>query len=200
MPEPLILASTSRWRIELLARLELPFECVAPNFDERAQDHRLAELGPHAFALALARGKAHSVAGAPGSDAWVLAADQLAVLDEPDGPLLLHKPGSESRAVEQLMQLRGRTHRLISGIVLARGAVEHHEIDEHHLTMRAFERAEAEAYVARHRPLDSAGSYHIEDAGIRLFERIDSRGGDHTGIMGLPLLAVCRLLRTAGLL
>jgi septum formation protein len=66
--------------------------------------------------------------------------------------------------------------------------------------MRAFERAEAADYVARHRPIHSAGSYHIEDAGIRLFERIDSRGGDHTGIMGLPLLAVCRLLRAAAIL
>jgi septum formation protein len=199
LPEPLILASTSRWRIELLARLDVPFRSVAPNFDERAEDHRLAELGPHAFALALARGKARSLEDRE-RDAWVLAADQLAVLDEPDGPLLLHKPGTEQRAVEQLMQLRGRTHRLISGVVLVRGEIEHHEIDEQHLTMRSFDRAEAEAYVARHRPVDSAGSYHIEDAGIRLFERIDSRGGDHTGIMGLPLLAVCRLLRTAGLL
>jgi septum formation protein len=199
LPEPLILASTSRWRIELLARLDVPFRSVAPNFDERAEDHRLAELGPHAFALALARGKARSLEDRE-RDAWVLAADQLAVLDEPDGPLLLHKPGTEQRAVEQLMQLRGRTHRLISGVVLVRGEIEHHEIDEQHLTMRSFDRAEAEAYVARHRPVDSAGSYHIEDAGIRRFERIDSRGGDHTGIMGLPLLAVCRLLRTAGLL
>jgi septum formation protein len=197
----LILASTSRWRIELLARLDLPFVSVAPDFDERAEDHRLPELGPHAFALELARGKARSVAAtATGANAWVLAADQLAVLDEPEGPQLLHKPGTEERAVEQLMQLRGRTHRLISGVVLARGGIEHYEIDEHHLTMRMFERAEAEAYVARHRPIHSAGSYHIEDAGIRLFERIDSRGGDHTGIMGLPLLAVCRLLRAAGFL
>jgi septum formation protein len=199
LPDPLILASTSRWRIELLARLDVPFESVAPDFDERAEDHRLPELGPHAFALELARGKARSVAGTH-PDAWILASDQLAVLDEADGPQLLHKPGSEPRAVEQLMQLRGRTHRLISGVVLTRGAIEFHEIDEQHLTMRSFERAEAEAYVARHRPVHSAGSYHIEDAGIRLFERIDSRGGDHTGIMGLPLLAVCRLLRGARLL
>jgi septum formation protein len=196
VPEPLILASTSRWRIELLARLELPFECVAPDYDERAQDHRFPELGPHAFALELARGKAHSIAKHR-PDAWVLAADQLAILDEGDGPVILHKPGSEQRAIEQLMQLRGRTHRLITGVVLVRGAIEQHEIDEQQLTMRAFERAEAADYVARHRPIHSAGSYHIEDAGIRLFEKID---GDHTGIMGLPLLAVCRLLRKAALL
>lgn len=192
----LILASTSRSRSQLLARLEVPFSCVAPSFDERAEDHRFAELGPHAFALELARGKARSVTQvAP--DAWVLGADQLAVLDVGEHPTLLHKPGTEQRAIEQLMSLSGRTHRLITGVVLARGTVEHCEVDEQHLTMRAFPRAEAEAYVTRHRPLDSAGAYHIEDAGIRLFERID---GDHTGIMGLPLLAVCRLLRAAGLL
>jgi septum formation protein len=192
----LILASTSRWRLELFARLEVPFTCLAPDYDERAQDHRFPELGPHAFALELARGKARSLMGSH-PDAWVLAADQLAILDELDGPVILHKPGTEERAIEQLMQLRGRTHRLITGVVLMRGATEHQEVDEQHLTMRAFERAEAADYVARHRPVESAGSYHIEDAGIRLFERID---GDHTGIMGLPLLAVCRLLRAAALL
>jgi septum formation protein len=190
----LILASTSRSRSELLARLDVPFTCVAPDFDERAEDHRFAELGPQAFALALARGKARSVARHY-PNAWVLAADQLAVLDLDEGPRLLHKPGTHERAIDQLMSLSGRTHRLINGVVLARGDVEHVEVDEGRLTMRAFPRAEAEAYVTRYRPLDSAGAYHIEDAGIRLFKRID---GDHTGIMGLPLLAVCRLLRAAG--
>lgn len=195
-PEPeLVLASTSRWRAELLARLELPFTTAAPRFDERAEDHRFAELGPQAFALHLARAKAASLAA--DSSAWILAADQLAVLDEAAGPELLHKPGTAARAVEQLMRLRGRTHRLVTAVVLTRGPLEHHAIDEQRLTMRAFSRAEAEAYVTRHQPLGSVGSYHIEDAGIRLFERIE---GDYTGIIGLPLLAVCRLLRAAGLL
>ncbi|PRP93275.1 Maf-like protein YceF [Enhygromyxa salina] len=193
----LVLASTSRWRAELLARLELPFETAAPSFDERGEDHRFAALGPQQFALHLARGKAASLAGRD-DNPWILAADQLAVLDRADGPLLLHKPGTEARAVEQLMRLRGRRHRLVTAVVLTRAGVEHHEIDEQRLTMRAFSRAEAEAYVARHRPLASAGAYHIEDAGIRLFERIE--GEDYTGIIGLPLLAVCRLLRAASLL
>lgn len=190
----LVLASTSRWRAELLARLELPFEQAAPRFDERGEDGRFAELGPRAFALHLARGKARSL---DEGEAWILAADQIAVLDEADGPALLHKPGTEARAVEQLMRLRGRTHRLITAVVLARARVEHHEIDEQRLTMRRFERAEAEAYVARHRPVDSVGAYHVEDAGIRLFATIE---GDYTGIIGLPLLAVCRLLRAARLM
>jgi septum formation protein len=195
-PARLILASTSRWRAELLARLEVPFEQAAPSFDERGEDHRLAELGVDGFALHLARGKARSLAPAhPG--AWILAADQLAILDEAEGPALLHKPGTAARAVEQLVRLRGRTHRLVTGVVLVRGDEEHRELDEARLTMRAFARAEAEAYVARHQPVDSAGAYHVEDAGVRLFEAIE---GDYTGIIGLPLLAVCRLLRAASLL
>ena len=195
----LILASGSRWRAQLLARLELPFEAVAPDYDERAQDHLFEELGPREFALHLARGKAATLASER-PHAWILAADQIAVLDEPGGPILLHKPGSEERAEAQLMRLRGRRHRLITAVVLrgpAPEAAEAHEIDEHRMTMRAFSRAEAADYVARHRPLGSVGAYHIEDAGIRLFERIE--GEDDTAIIGLPLLAVCRLLRGADL-
>ncbi|HVH97721.1 MAG TPA: nucleoside triphosphate pyrophosphatase [Enhygromyxa sp.] len=192
----LVLASGSRSRADLLGRLELPFVCERPSFDERAHDHRFAELGPHAYALLLARGKAHSVAARRPND-WILGADQLAVLDEPEGPTLLHKPGTEARAVEQLMRLRGRSHRLIGAVVLVGPGFEAHEIDEAVLTMRMFEEAEARAYVERHQPLESAGAYHIEDAGIRLFERVE---GDYTGIIGLPLLAVCRLLRGARVL
>ena len=105
----------------------------------------------------------------------------------------------------QLLRLRGRSHRLITAVVLLRAGPEDgeqggwsHAIDEQRLTMRDFAEAEALAYVARHRPVDSVGAYHIEDAGIRLFERIE--GEDYTGIIGLPLLAVCRLLRARGLL
>lgn len=195
---PLVLASTSRFRQQLLARLGLPFEGVAHRFDERAADHLFGPLSPAEFALHLARGKAESLASVHPQQ-FILAADQLAVIDEPEGPELLHKPGTHARAVEQLMRLSGRSHRLVSGVVLrAPDGRERSVIDEQHLTMRAFERAEAQDYVARCEPLDSCGSYHIEDAGIRLFERI--RSEDYTGIIGLPLLAVCQLLREVDLL
>jgi len=193
---PLVLASTSRWRAELLARLELEFETQAPDFDERAEDGQFAVLGPRDFALHLARGKAESLRGRY-AEACLLAADQIAVL----GPRLLHKPSSEQAAVAQLMDLRGRSHRLITAVVLQAvggplDGTQIHAIDEQRLTMRSFSESEARAYVSRHRPLDSVGAYHIEDAGIRLFERIE--GEDFTGIIGLPLLAVCRLLREFG--
>ncbi|MCA9682484.1 MAG: Maf family protein, partial [Myxococcales bacterium] len=140
---PLVLASTSRWRAELLARLELPFETRAPDYDERLHDHRFAALGPHDFALHLARGKAESLVSAYPAGAWILAADQIAVIGSDEAPELLHKPGSEANAVAQLLRLRGRSHRLITAVVLLRAGPEDgeqggwsHAIDEQRLTMR----------------------------------------------------------------
>jgi septum formation protein len=190
---PLVLASGSPYRAQLLARLEIPFEVRVPDVDERVHDRRLATLGPAGLALAIARAKAASLGR---HDAWVLAADQIAIVDGE----LLHKPGTPDAAVEQLMRLAGRTHALVTGVVLVHAATgaEHVGVDEHRLTMRAIEVEQARAYVRRHMPLDCVGSYRIEDPGIALFERIE--GEDYTGIVGLPLLTVARLLRRAGLL
>lgn len=225
MPPQLVLASTSRYRRALIERLGVPFTAMAPEFDERAHDDAFERLGPHAFALHLARGKAASVARAlataagtsagasatplhgagvrPGSDGghWILAADQLALLPTDAGApaRLLHKPVTPVAAVDQLMTLAGREHRLVTAIVLRdEVGTEHHGVDEVVLHMRAFGRAEAQAYVQACAPLDCAGSYRVEDRGITLFRAID--GADPTSIMGLPLLLTARLLRGAGLL
>lgn len=191
----LVLASTSRYRQELLTRLEVDFEALAPDFDEAAETHRFAELEPAAFARSLARGKARSLRSRR-PQAWILAADQIAVVDGE----LLHKPGTEEAAIAQLMRLRGRTHALITGVALlnaATGEIDE-RVDHQRLTMRRYSEAEAAAYIRAHRPLDCVGSYRIEDAGIRLFAAIE--GQDFTGIIGLPLLAVGGLLRTRGLM
>ena len=195
----LVLASSSRYRAALLERLELPFEALAPEFDEAAAAARLADLAPADLALRLARGTAASLRPAR-SHAWILAADQIGVLTRAEAPVLLRKPGSIDAAVDQLLSMAGRSHELVTAVVLdaPRGGAPREAIDRQRLTMRDFDRAEARDYVNRHRPLDCAGSYRLEDAGIKLFERIESR--DYTGIIGLPLLAVSRLLREAGLL
>lgn len=192
----LVLASTSRYRRELLQRLDVPFFTAAPAYDERAEDARFGELGAPDFALRLALGKAESLRSA-NSDAWILGADQVAV---GPGPELLHKPGTEDQAVAQLMRLSGATFQLVTGVVLldATSGAADTAVDVQTLTMRAYGEDEAAAYVRGYQPLDCAGSFRIEDAGIKLFARIDS--ADFTGIIGLPLLAVARLLRTAGLL
>lgn len=198
MSGPLVLASTSKARRELLGRLEVEFEAASPRFDEEAHRDRFDEMTDAAFALMLARGKAQSLADSF-SDRWILAADQVAVLPGPPRKRL-DKPGTEAVAIEHLMELSGTMHRLTTGVVLMHaGRGETFEaVDEQRLTLRAFDRAEAEAYVRRYRPLECAGSYRIEDAGIKLFESIE--GSDYTGIIGLPLLAVGRLLRRVGVL
>ncbi|MFY0537980.1 Maf family protein [Nannocystis pusilla] len=191
----LVLASTSRYRRELLQRLDVPFFTAAPAYDERAEDALRRARRPE-FALRLALGKAESLRSA-NSDAWILGADQVAV---GPGPELLHKPGTEDQAIAQLMRLSGATFQLVTGVVLldAASGASDTAVDVQTLTMRAYGEDEAAAYVRRYQPLDCAGSFRIEDAGIKLFARIDS--GDFTGIIGLPLIAVARLLRTAGLL
>ena len=198
-PPRLVLASTSRYRAQLLERLEVPFEVAAPRFEEDPERPRFAELGDEGFALHLARGKAASLR-AVYPDAWLLAADQIGVLQGDAGPHLLGKPGTEAKAIAQLLSMSGRSHQLVTAVVLAppSGAAALETVDRQRLHMRAFGEAEARAYVMRHQPLDCAGGYRIEDAGIRLFERIE--GSDYTGIIGLPLLAVAGLLREAGLL
>lgn len=194
----LLLASTSRYRKALLQRLSIPFDVAAPEFDESAHEDRFSSSTDDAFALHLAQGKARSlVRSHPGH--LILAADQIATVEAPTRTLL-HKPGSVDRAVAQLMTLAGRTHTLTTGVVLLDASSGRLEtaVDRQRLTMRSYEEDEARAYVEAARPLDCVGAYRVEDAGITLFD--DIHADDVTGIIGLPLLHVCRLLRRFGLL
>lgn len=186
----LVLASTSAYRRQLLERLGVRFRAASPDVDERALEPRGASA--EVVALTLARAKADAVARHfPG--ALVLGSDQLVDLDGER----LGKPGTPERAVEQLARLAGRTHRIVTAVVLRRpdGRVDEH-VDVHLMRMRALERAALERYVALESPVDCAGAYKIEGRGLALFESI--AGDDHTGIIGLPLLAVVRMLEAAG--
>ncbi|MEY4582407.1 MAG: hypothetical protein RL701_7110 [Pseudomonadota bacterium] len=186
----LVLASTSVYRRQLLARLGVPFTAAAPSCDEEAlKDPTLA---PAALASHLAREKARSILSDwPG--AYVLGSDQLV---EVDGEVL-GKPGTAERAVAQLTQLSGRSHRLITAFALVSpsGALTEH-VDVHTLRMRTLSAAELTRYVSADQPLDCAGSYKIETRGITLFEHIE--GTDFTAIPGLPLIALTSVLRTHG--
>jgi septum formation protein len=190
----LILASTSRYRQELLARLGLAFEAIAPPYDEERGKAELAHLDPEALSLALGRGKARSIA-ALHDDAIVIGSDQIAVLDG----ARLDKPGTHERARAQLSRLAGRTHRLVTSVVVidARSGLERDHVDVHELTMRPLSGTQIAAYVARDAPLDCAGSYRVESLGVALFDRV--RGDDATAIVGLPLVAVTRILVAMGL-
>ena len=186
----LVLASTSPYRRALLGRLGLPFECVAPD----GVDERAIQLPPRELVVALARAKAEAVA-AMRPDAVVIGSDQAPAI----GDRVLHKPGTAARAVAQLEALAGREHELLTAVCVIDGPsgrrFEH--LDVHRLRLRPLRKAEIEDYVARDQPLDCAGAYKIEQLGIALMERID--GEDATAIVGLPLIAVCRILVDLGL-
>jgi septum formation protein len=189
VPPRLILASTSPYRRELLARLGLPFETLAPRCNEEAL--KRAGEDPAQQALRLAREKALSVA-AHEPAVCVIGCDQLVDLDGQ----VLGKPGSAAAAVTQLLALQGRSHRLLTALVLAGPGGELTHLDEHVLTMVALDRDAAQRYVAADAPLDCAGSYKIEARGIGLFARVE--GEDFSAISGLPLIALARLLRAQG--
>ncbi len=190
----LVLASTSRYRRALLARLGLAFETAAPDCDEEALKPALAHLDVPARALHLARAKAQSVA-ARFPDAVILGSDQIA---EVDGDAL-DKPGTPERALAQLTRLAGRTHHLHTAVSLLHaptGRAEEH-VDIARLTLRALPRDALARYIARDAPLDCCGSYRVESLGIALFARIE--GEDPTAIEGLPLMRVTALLSRFGL-
>jgi septum formation protein len=189
----LVLASTSRYRRELLERLRLPFDVARPDTDETP----LAGEAPAALAARLAEAKAAAVARlAPG--AWVLGSDQVAELD--GAPL--GKPGGREAAIAQLAAMSGRTIAFHTGVCLVRdgpagnGAAPLSAADITRVRFRRLERAEIARYVDAEQPFDCAGSFKSEGLGIALFDGIES--SDPTALVGLPLIATARLLRQAG--
>jgi septum formation protein len=185
----LVLASTSPYRRALLERLGVPFRCVAPRFDESSVSK--AGIEPRELAETLARGKADSIAVLEPA-ATVIGCDQIVSFEGG----IYGKPASIEGAVAQLQAMAGRTHELITALVVIRGAWSVCHTDVTRMHMRALSRAEIERYVAQDRPLDCAGSYKLEERGIVLFEGIKT--GDHTAITGLPLIALATVLRQLG--
>jgi septum formation protein len=186
----LILASTSPYRRALLARLNVPFEAIAPAIDEDSLKDE--SLGPQAMAEMLALAKARSLQSQY-PQAVIIGSDQTCACDG----RILHKPGHRAGACEQLAQLAGKTHELITAVVVQHAETSHRYTDITRLTMRTLSRSEIERYVDADQPYDCVGAYKLEQHGIALFETIDSR--DHTAIIGLPLMAVAKILRMCGI-
>lgn len=186
----LVLGSSSRYRRDLLGRLGVPFDVAAPRIDEEAVQRSGAE--PERVALRLAVAKAATVADTR-TNAFVIGSDQVVELDGE----ILGKPGDEHGARAQLARLSGRAHRLVTALALRApdGTLRTH-VDVHTMTLRTLGSSEIERYVAADQPFDCCGAYKIESLGIALFDRIE--GDDFTAIVGLPLIALARLLRDAG--
>ncbi len=189
-PPPLILASTSRYRRELLLRLNLPFDVVAPDVDESP----LPGERPAVLAQRLAMAKAQTVS-IQYPNAIVIGSDQVADLEgEPIG-----KPGSHKNAVLQLQRMRGKRviFQTAVAVVHANGGYAKGLLASVGVSFRNLTEAEIERYLRLEQPYDCAGTAKCETLGIALLEAIDS--DDPTALVGLPLIRTCQLLREAGL-
>jgi 7-methyl-GTP pyrophosphatase len=186
----LVLASTSRYRRELLDRLRLPFDVESPGVDEQP---RRGEA-PAATALRLALAKADAVATRH-ADAVVIGSDQVADLDGHG----VGKPGDHARATAQLRAMRGRVvvfQTAVAVVCRATGFAEAALVPVA-VRMRDLSDAEIERYLRAETPYDCAGSAKIETLGIALVESVAS--DDPTALIGLPLIRTCELLRRAGI-
>lgn len=184
----LILASTSIYRQELLARLAHSFTAQAPLIDE--ENEKDPTLSPQALAEKLACLKAASLKG-PGR--IVIGGDQLVAFEG----RILGKPHTQDRAVDQLLAMQGKTHELITAICVYDDETRIIHTDVTRLQMKPLSREQIQRYVKMDNPIDCAGSYKIEKHGMMLFDRIDSQ--DFTAIQGLPLLALNKILEDLNL-
>jgi len=192
MPEPrqLLLASTSRYRRELLGRLGLRFDCADPAVEEEA----LPKEATADTAVRLAELKARAVA-ARFPHALIVGADQVASCDG----AILDKPGTHANAVRQLTAMSGRTARFDTALALldARSGAVNSRVVPCLVHFRRLSAGQIEDYLRREQPYDCAGSAKSEGLGIALIARID--GEDPTALIGLPLIALTEMLALAGM-
>jgi MAF protein len=187
---PLVLASSSRFRQALLDRLHLPYQCYSPDIDETP----LPDESPKALVHRLALSKANTVAERFPNHC-IIGSDQIALFEGD----ILGKPHTTERARAHLARFSGQRVTFLTGLALLDTRHQRHQvhIEPFDVVFRTLSEREIERYVAIEQPLDSAGSFRMEGLGIALFERLEGR--DPNALIGLPLIALCDMLRQAGM-
>ncbi|RMR09024.1 Maf family protein [Pseudomonas syringae group genomosp. 3] len=185
----LLLASSSPYRRELLARLRLPFTCKSPDIDE---SHRPGEAA-HDLVQRLAHEKAQALAGEY-SGHLIIGSDQVAVLDGQ----ILGKPHTFERALEQLTAASGSRVTFLTGLALLNSSTGECQVDCVPFTvhMRELDQASIERYLRAEEPYDCAGSFKAEGLGVSLFR--STEGADATSLIGLPLIRLVDMLIKEG--
>ncbi len=190
MPRDVVLASTSPFRRDLLARLQVPFQTVSPETDETP----LPGEAPVATAQRLAEAKARAVA-TRFPDALIIGSDQVAA----NGSQRFGKPGTRENAIAQLRLMRGKEVIFHTGLCLLNSATDRTQVCcvDTHVGFRDLTEDEIEAYLNKEDALNCAGSAKSEGLGISLLSYM--RGDDPNALVGLPLIALCDMLRAEGL-
>ncbi|HEK1686306.1 TPA: septum formation inhibitor Maf [Pseudomonas putida] len=186
---PLLLASSSPYRRELLQRLRLPFTWASPDIDEG----RNAEEPATELVRRLARQKAEALANSH-SQHLIIGSDQVAVL----GEQILGKPHTFERACEQLLAASGQQVTFLTGLALLNSSTGQCQVDciPFTVTLRELDRERVERYVQAEQPLDCAGSFKAEGLGVTLFQ--STHGCDATSLIGLPLIRLVDMLHAEG--
>jgi septum formation protein len=182
----LILASQSPRRAELMRMLNLEFEVMPADIDEKYLRHEAAP----AHAQRLAREKAQVIA-AQHPEALVVGSDTVVVIDR----TVLGKPKDEAEAVAMLTRLQGRVHRVATGIAVAQGEEVIAETEIVRVKFRTFDESTAREYVKTREPMDKAGAYGIQGYGASLVEWVH---GDYFAVMGLPVQRMIRMFEQLG--
>lgn len=185
-PPPIVLASQSPRRSELISRLGLTFDVLPADIDESY----LAHETPPDHAERLAREKAERIARTHPA-ALVVGSDTIVVVDGD----VLGKPKSADEAVAMLLRLAGREHEVCTGVAVALGGRVESGLERVRVRFRALDRAACEAYVATGEPMDKAGAYGIQGFGSAIVEGIE---GDYFAVMGLPVVRMLRLFERFG--
>jgi septum formation protein len=184
---PIVLASQSPRRADLMRMLGFAFEVIPADIDET---YRSGETGPQ-HAQRLAKEKADAISTAR-PDAIVIGSDTVVVLDG----RVLGKPTSQKEAVAMLMELQGRTHQVATGIAVAvPGHRLAHGIEVVEVKFRSYDEARAAEYVATREPMDKAGAYGIQGFGAALVQWVR---GDYFAVMGLPIQRMLQMLEELG--
>jgi septum formation protein len=188
MPDapPLVLASQSPRRAELIGRLGLTFDTIPADVDERYLEHE----SPDAHAERLAREKALAVS-VRRPEALVVGSDTIVVLDGD----VLGKPRDDEHALQMLLRLSGREHEVHTGIAVAHGGRVESGLERVRVRFRELEPRTAREYVATREPMDKAGAYGIQGYGSAIVEAIE---GDYFAVMGLPIVRMLRLIERFG--
>lgn len=189
-PQQLVLASTSKPRQNLLQRLQIPFEIVAPDVDETP----LPGETPEQLVQRLALQKAEVVAK-KFPEALIIGADQVGVLDNK----ILGKPLTYENAFKQLREASGKTINFYIGMSLLNGKTQQSEtiLETFGVRYRNLTDAQIASYLKKEAPLECAGSCKVEGLGIALIDSFE--GADFTALIGLPLIRLVNLLENAGL-
>lgn len=182
----LVLASTSPYRLQLMRQLELSFHVSAPLYKEKMDPSVSAELLVKHQALQKAKSIAEKY-----NDALIIGSDQVFVDAR---HRVLGKPGTQEKAIEQLMEMQGRKHTFYTGLAVHDSATGESltEFETYSISMRKLTEKQIKHYVAKENPVDCAGAFKIEGLGIALMEQMS--GNDYTSLIGLPLILLVNML------